>query len=961
MFAAPPPVSLTPFIGRDEEVDALRRLLDHTRLLTLTGAGGSGKTRLAAEVAARTADRYADGIAWVELAPLGDADLLPTYLLDALGIEPGARAPVTALVDSLRERQLLLVLDNCEHLVEACASIAEVTLRGCPRVHILATSREALGVGGERAWLVPGLSLPPRDAGVGQLEHSTAVQLFVDRAQAASASFRLTAANAPAVAQICRRMDGLPLAIELAAARVRSLPPEELASRLDDSFRVLRSGSRTAVPRHRTLREAIDWSYRLLGDHERALLQRLAIFAGDFTLHAAESVAADTDLDAADVLDTLGALVDKSLVVMRESDGSARFYLLETIRQFAAGQLRESGHFHTVCSRHARTYMQLVADAAPHLITRERPRWVPRLHRELDNIRVALACTRDHHPDEHLRMAGNLGWFWYSSGLWSEGRRWMEGAIALPEHGVTKAARAAVLLGAGVLASLQGDTPTAVTWLEASAELHRAVKDRSGESYALAYLGVAYGQRGDERAVPPTERALAWFRQQGDLYGLRLCLVVLATYRAMKGEGATARELGEEAVAVAREYGLDREFAIATQVLAAVLITTGELRTAEELLRECIAALRRDPSLFWQARALQLLALVAFRQNAAERGAYLMGASEVVREMIGAAPFGADRGQLVPALAAARSAIGDVAFQAAWSEGRSMPLDSLLERLSTENHADRPAGRHVTPTPPADTPPSGAAALEVRALGPLQILRDGTILPTEAWRYARPRELLLYLLAHPAGRSREQIGLVFWPDASATQVKNNFHVMLHHVRKALGRADLIVFEADRYRVAWEQGVTFDARTFEDQVVQHSRALKAARTPDAVDAALEGLRRCFALYRGEFLVDEPVGDWHVAIRERLRRQYADAVLLAGDRTMEQGRFEEAVRLFRIAVDVDELHEAAHRRLMLSLAQAGERSEAIKQYERLSLALRKDLGAEPERETKALLERLRGAPP
>src|SRR5687768_9686059 len=400
---AAPPISLTSFVGREEEVAAVRRLLDSARLVTLTGAGGSGKTRLASEIAAQSARNFAGGVVWVELAPLLDAELLVNAVLAALGAEQGARPPITALLDSLRDRETLLVLDNCEHLVDACANLAEALLRECPKLRILATSREALGVGGERAWLVPGLSLPGGAAQTFQaIDASEAVRLFVDRAQAAVASFQLTAANAASVAQICRRLDGLPLAIELAAARSRALPPEQLAARLDDSFRVLTSGSRTAVPRHRTLREAIDWSYRLLDERERTLLQRLSPFAGDFTLEAAESVCADADFDAGDVLDTLGALVDKSLVVMREAEGTARYYLLETIRQFAAERLKESGAADAVLERHARAYVALVAEAAPHFVTRDRPLWAARVHRELDNVRLALAWTRANDHTLHL-------------------------------------------------------------------------------------------------------------------------------------------------------------------------------------------------------------------------------------------------------------------------------------------------------------------------------------------------------------------------------------------------------------------------------------------------------------------------------------------------------------------------------------------------------------------------------
>ncbi|MGH7637968.1 MAG: BTAD domain-containing putative transcriptional regulator [Gemmatimonadaceae bacterium] len=954
MSAVPRP--LTPLLGREEDVAAVCKLLETTRLLTLTGAGGSGKTRLASEVAARASQRFADSVSWVELAPLVNAELLRTYVVDGLGVEPGARAPMAALLDTLRDREMLLVLDNCEHLVEGCAALVDALLRECERVTVLATSREALGVGGERAWLVPGLALPPATShSVDNVSESAAVQLFVDRAQAAVASFQLTPKNAAAVAQICRRLDGLPLAIELAAARVRTLPPEELAPRLDDVFRVLSSGSRTAVPRHRTLREAIEWSYNLLDQRERVLLQRLSVFFGDFTLNAAESVGADADLDAGDVLDALGALLDKSLVAMNEQDGVARFYLLETIRQYANAKLSESGEYRRVCERHARAYMDLAAAAAPHLITRERPAWVERIQRELDNIRVALNCTRKEAIGDHLELLGDLGWFWYSSGHWSEARRWYDAAIALPWTDDMGRARAAVLLGASVIASLQGQPQVAVPWLEESVTLFRSVGDRSGEAYALAYHGVSYGQQRDARTVEPTTLAMAYFREQQDLYGLRLCLVVLSTYYGSVGEMERARDAGREAVEVARAYGLNRELAIALQVFAAVNMNVGDFAGAEPSIRESLAALQRDPSVFWTARGLQQLGIVNFHVGDADRGAFLMGSAEVARESIGSNFFGPDFHLIENAIGVGRAAMGESAFDAAWKTGRAAPLEQVMEEEA------RVLGRR---TPAVAAPAvASAPALEVRSLagGRLEILRDGQPLPADAWRYAKPRELLLYLLCHPEGRTRDQIGVVFWPDASATQVKNSFHVMLHHVRKTIGRADLIVFSGERYRIAWELGggVVFDARALDESVRRGMRALKDARHSADEQRGLDVLRDAIALYRGDFLDGEDAGDWHFDIRDRLRRLFGDAVMLLGQRCLDRGENREAADAFRRVVEVDELHEEAYRRLMLALTRAGQRSEALRQYERLSQALQSDLDAEPERETKALYERLRRA--
>jgi len=612
-------------------VTAIRALLEGTRLLTLTGAGGSGKTRLASEVATLAAGDHAAGAVWVELAPLQQPELVPAAVLAALEIEQGTRTAVDALLDSLRERDLLLVLDNCEHLVDACAGLAETLLQSCPRLRILATSREALGVRGERAWLVPGLSLPGADArGIAAIEGSDAVRLFVERAQESVATFQLTNENAPSIVRICRRLDGLPLAIELAAARIRSLPPEQLAARLDVSFGVLAGGPRTAVPRHRTLREAIQWSYDLLDASERTLLERLSVFAGDFTLEAAERVCASAEMPAEVILDLLASLVDKSLVVMREEGGSARYYLLETIRQFARERLQEARAAQTVLSLHAQAFAGLIAEAEPHLITRDRPQWVGRVNRELDNIRVALTHTHEHDPSLHVHIAGMLRWFWYSTGLWSEGRRWLESAIALSAGWPPAADRAKALLGAGVLGSLQADLDAAIPWLEESAAISAAVGDEQTHAYAQAYMGVAYGQTGDPKTEAPSREALAWFRAAGDLYGLRLCLIVLSTYHVVHRDLPLALAEAEEGAQVAREYGLQRELAIALQILAAVVLANNDLQRAADLIRESLAALRRDPSLFWIARGLQLLGVVTCQMGDTLRGARLLGAAASV-------------------------------------------------------------------------------------------------------------------------------------------------------------------------------------------------------------------------------------------------------------------------------------------------------------------------------------------
>ena len=435
------PVELTTFIGREAELRTLEGLLDAGRLLTLTGAGGSGKTRLAVELAARAGDRYPDGVAWVELAALSDPALLPRHVAAALGIpEDGGRTGTEALAEYLQRRTLLLLLDNCEHLADACAALADALLRASPGLTLLATSREALGVAGERAWLVPPLSVPDvaGAADPERLAESEAVRLFVARAQDVLPSFRLTPANGPAVAAICRRLDGVPLAIELAAARVRVLPPEQISQRLDNVFGLLTSSSRLALPRHRTLRATIDWSYQLLEPPARTLLQRLSVFSGGCGIDAVEAVGAGDGIDAGEVLDLLAGLVDRSLVTMREHEGDARYSLLEIVRQYAGEALAADAAAETAARhRHAAWYMAAAESVLDDLERTSSPDALARMLLEHDNARAALhwSLLERNDLDLAVRIAAAYWRCWFHANHWTEGARWCEAMVAaVPER-----------------------------------------------------------------------------------------------------------------------------------------------------------------------------------------------------------------------------------------------------------------------------------------------------------------------------------------------------------------------------------------------------------------------------------------------------------------------------------------------------------------------------------------------
>jgi predicted ATPase len=512
------PSELTTFIGRDAELDEVARLLRRAPLVTLTGAAGCGKTRLALEIAARQRDEYHDGVWLVELAPLSEPDLVPDAVVAALEVKLGRRSPVeAALVESLATTEALIVLDNCEHLVDACAHLAETLLRGCPGLQVLATSREPLAVTGEIVWRVPSLTLPTpgREPAPEKLLRSEAVRLFVDRAGAAQPGFALTDRNAAGVAQICRRLDGVPLAIELAAARVGSLPPLEIARRLGESFRLLQQERRTAEMRQQTLEAALDWSYRLLDDEEGTLLRRLAVFAGAFGLDAAEEVCAGDGLPGADVVDVLVRLVSKSLVVAEDAEGQPRYRLLEMVRQYAHERLREASESDALAERHALWYLDLPERAGSGGETADAAKTrLGRLDLETDNLRAALRWLLDHDPPEALSLAGSLSDWWLLRGRLAEGREWLEtGVERAPED---SPAVAEALLRSVPFAARGGDMVRGSQLAERSLSIYRKLGDREGMSRALHMLGLQSWLRG---AFPRASEQLAATIEEAQLAG----------------------------------------------------------------------------------------------------------------------------------------------------------------------------------------------------------------------------------------------------------------------------------------------------------------------------------------------------------------------------------------------------------------------------------------------------------
>jgi len=592
------PIQLTAFIGREHEIQEVKRVLSKARLLTLTGSGGCGKTRLALQAAADLLEEYPDGIWLVEFAPLADPVLVPQTVASALQVREEPGRPLTqTLADYLRPKRTLLVWDNCEHLLEACAHLAEHLLQVCEKLQILGTSRERLGIAGEMAYRVPSLALPdPQNMpSVEHLVQYESIRLFADRAEASAPAFDITPANAPVIAQLCCRLDGIPLAIEMAAARVRAMPVEQVAARLEDRFRLLTGGSRTALPRHQTLKALIDWSYNLLSEHERVMLRRLSVFAGGCSLEGAEEVCSGDRIARWEVLDLLTGLVDKSLVIYEEKDGEARYRLLETIRQYGCDRLLESEEAERVYRRHRDYFLGLAEEALRHIRGAEGVRYLDCLETEHDNLRGALdwCMNESESAEEGLRLAGALWRFWSVRGYWSEGQMWLAKALSREGAAGRTKARSDALNGAGNLASGQGDYSAAWSFYEESLAIRRELGDREGVASSLHNLGLITWSQGEYGAAHSLlEESLTIFRELKDMRGVAGSVHCLGVIAREQGEYERARLLLEESLAISRQINHKDIIATSLVNLGSVAFRQMEYETAHSLYEEGLAIFR---------------------------------------------------------------------------------------------------------------------------------------------------------------------------------------------------------------------------------------------------------------------------------------------------------------------------------------------------------------------------------
>jgi len=726
------PVPRTSFVGREREMAEVKRALAMARLLTLTGAGGSGKTRLAVEMARDLAGAYPDGAWLVELAPVSEGGLVPQAVASALGLKemPGEQLADT-LADALRPETALLVLDNCEHLAGEAARLVDALLDSCPRLRVLATSREPLGVGGEVIWRVPPLSLPADDgrSDAESLMRCESVRLFLDRARQRLPDFRLTAENAAAVAAVCRRLDGVPLAIELATARMGVLAVEQVAQRLETSLDVLGGAGRTVEPRQRTLRATLDWSFDLLSEAERAMLRRLSVFAGGWTLEAAEATCSEGLVEREHVLDLLGGLVDKSLVVATATtDGAVRYRLLEPIRQYAGEKLGEGSETDETLERHAAFFLALAEEAEPELSGPWQDVWLDRLEGEHDNLRAALSWLLERGRDESaLRLAAALWRFWHVRGYLSEGIEWMDRVLAEGEPSASPA-RLKALEGVGWLTQFQGDSERAEAAYKRMLELSRELGDKGNVATALNSLGTVAAYRGEHararellqenlvvlrqleeegntatarkrfhalnllgilalneegdysRGTSLWEESLALVRKAGDAYHVGLMLSNLGYAALLQGDHARASARCEEALTQANKLGAaGAEIIPETMInLGLAALQQGHQERAAASFEEALSVSEgtgRKPSVI---NALEGMSSLAAALGESARAAHLWGAAEATREATGLALAPVDLALHEPYLALARSQLGEAAWEVALTQGRSMSLEETV-------------------------------------------------------------------------------------------------------------------------------------------------------------------------------------------------------------------------------------------------------------------------------------------
>jgi non-specific serine/threonine protein kinase len=731
------PEPRTSLIGREEDLRRVAELVRGQRIVTLVGVGGVGKTRLALATAHAAVADFRHGVWLVELAALADGSLVPATIASAVGAALDRdEAPLDALLAALGSRQLLVVLDNCEHLATACGDVVEGIARGCPRVHIMATSREPLGVAGEIVWPVGPLEIPPSDGprpGLEQFTDTASVRLFDERARAARPEFAVTPWNAAAVARICARLDGLPLALELAAARIPVLSPEQLAERIDQRFELLVGGARSSPARQQTLEATVRWSYDLLDDPDRRLFERLSVFTGGFSLDGAESVCGPDDRGL--VLDGLARLVNSSMLMVHEVDGERRFAMLETLREFGRRRLHERGDDDEMHRRLAEWVVARAEQAEPALRGPDQSRWLRWAELEHDNVRSAVAwALQTGEPDTGLRVAGSLWWSWLLHDRWIETEEWLDNTLS-PVRGATNRTRALArtLHGAGTTAAFRGKYARAQTYLDESLMVARELGDLelvlAGHS-AFALLRQFQGdidaaqehvrsmlqlaaqlnrpwyaaraaefiasralERGDlSEAADRLTHAVRLARDAGDQWNLAMLLSHLGDVERMRGTHPRAAPLYEESMRLFEKLGLPADPS-RVHNLAYVALSQRQTARAESRFRDALDAFGRLGDPRGVADCVIGLACVRAAQRRPTEAARLFGAGDAALARLGSAVWPSNRADYQHWLRIVRGALGEEAWRAEYTTGGLLGPEGVLETTGSSDAATNRTSR----------------------------------------------------------------------------------------------------------------------------------------------------------------------------------------------------------------------------------------------------------------------------
>ena len=723
------PVQLTSFIGREKEIAEIKQATREYRLVTLTGPGGSGKTRLALQVAAEMIDDFRAGVFFVALEPIIDAKLVASTIAHLLGLtETAGRSILDNLKDYLQNKSLLLLLDNFEQVIAAAPLVAEL-LAACSELKILVTSREGLHISGEREYPVPPLPLPdltPLPSAESLLGYA-AVDLFIKRAQAVKPDFRITSDNAQAVAEICYRLDGLPLAIELAAARIKVLPPRAMLARLENRLEFLTGGRRDLPARQQTLRNAIAWSYDLLDENEQTLFRQLSVFAGGCTVDAINAVAGDHS-EQISILDQLESLLDKSFLrEVEDTNGQPRFVMLELLREFGSEQLQARGEQATIRHRHANFFLGLAEQAEASLESAEQVEWMDHLEQEHDNLRTALEWSKTAEGMEEicLRLAGALGYFWEMRGYFNEGREQLSAVLSAKAAQGQTAARATLLARAAELAYRQSDYPATTSLAEESLAIHRKLGDKQGIASTLIKLGNAATERGSYvSASRSLEEALAIWRERKDKHGTARALISLGWAALRSGDAQLAHTRLEEALALSRELGDARSMGFELSGLGEVALRQGDYVRATQLMQESLELRKQLGNKWGVGVSLGMLGWVAMRERdwdraiarlgeslqvrqeigdkggsawclerlagvfmvrgQAEKAVRLFGAAAALRASIGSVIDSVDQANYKRNLNSLRTKLGKERFTAAWEEGRTITIEQAIAYALTD-------------------------------------------------------------------------------------------------------------------------------------------------------------------------------------------------------------------------------------------------------------------------------------